>query len=254
MAGELRAQAVSVRRGSRTVLSAVDFDASAASVTAILGPNGAGKSTLLKALAGVLPFEGRVTLDGEPLGAMPARERAHRISYVPQQTRLTVGLDVAAVVAQGRYAHTGGLARPSNADRAALASAMQRTDVEALATRRFDRLSAGEQRRVLVARALATEARVVLLDEPTAALDVRQALSLHALLRELADDGYTVVVVLHELDAARSTDRALMLVEGKVEAAGPSADVVSPARIERVYGVTLVEGGALGFRLPERSE
>ncbi|MFK7986612.1 MAG: ABC transporter ATP-binding protein [Sandaracinaceae bacterium] len=252
MAGELSARAVSVQRGARTVLSSVDFDASPASVTAILGPNGAGKSTLLKALAGVLAFDGQVTLDGAPLAAMSARERAHRVSYVPQQTRLSVGLDVAAVVAQGRYAHTGGLSRRSGADRAALASAMRRTDVEALASRRFDRLSAGEQRRVLVARALATEARVVLLDEPTAALDVRQALSLHALLRELAADGYTVVVVLHELDAARSTDRAVMLVEGRVEAAGPSEEVVSAARIERVYGVALVEGGALGFRLPER--
>ncbi|HJL19988.1 MAG TPA: ABC transporter ATP-binding protein [Sandaracinaceae bacterium LLY-WYZ-13_1] len=250
MAEGLVATRVTVERGRREVLRAVGFEAAHGEVSCVLGPNGAGKSTLLRALAGLLSFRGEVTLDGTPLSRLDARERARRLAFVPQRSALTASLSVRTVVSQGRYAHTGGLGRPGAADRRAVVSALSRTDVAELAHRRFDRLSAGEQRRVLLARALATEAPVILLDEPTAALDVRHALELHALLRALADDGYCVVVVLHELDAARRfTDRATLLRDGEVVTAGPSAEVVQPGPVREVYGVELLEDAALGFRL-----
>lgn len=239
-----------VRRGRRVVLDGVDFEAPRGAISCVLGPNGAGKSTLLKAIVGLLPHDGAITLDGEPLKELPARHRATRLAYVPQRTQLTSALHVETVVGHGRYAHTGGLGRPGEGDRRAIHDAMERCDVVGLARRRFDHLSAGEARRVLLARALATEARVILLDEPTEALDVRPALELHALLRELADEGYALVVVLHGLDAARRrTDRALLLKDGAVVASGPSAEVVSPEHVRAVYGVELLEDAALGFRL-----
>lgn len=241
---------LSVKRGARTVLQGVSFEAPRGAVSCILGPNGAGKSTLLKAIVGLLPYEGRVTLDGAPLRDLEARARAKRLAYVPQRTQLSSALHVETVVGHGRYAHTGGLGRVGEADRRAIQDAMERCDVVGLARRRFDHLSAGEARRVLLARALATESHAILLDEPTEALDVRHALELHQLLRELAEDDYAIVVVLHGLDAARRrTDRALLLKEGTVVASGPSAEVVTPEHVRAVYGVELLEDAALGFRL-----
>ncbi len=250
----LHIDGLSVKRGRRVVLNDVALEADYGTIVSVLGPNGAGKSTLLKAIAGLLPFEGRARIDGRDASRMSARERARAMAYVPQQSALDAPLDVATVVAQGRYAHPSGLGAERARDRAAIGSALARTDLTRLASRRFDRLSIGERRRVLLARALATEARIVLLDEPTAALDVRHALELHALLRELADDGFSVIVVLHALeDARRHTDRALLLAEGAVVAHGPSEEVIDADRVRDVYGVELVERGALGFALRERA-
>lgn len=247
----IEAKDLCVRRGARRILDGVAFEARAGDVTAILGPNGAGKSTLLKALAGLLPIErGEVCLEGITLGELNARERATRLAYVPQRTLLSSGLPVATVVAHGRYAHTRGLGRPGPADLEAIASAMERTDVAGLGSRRFDRISTGEQRRVLLARALATEARAILLDEPTEALDVRHALELHELLRELAADGYALAVVLHDLDAARRfTDRATLIDGGAVVRAGATSEVIESDAVREVYGVELLENTALGFSL-----
>jgi len=191
-----------------------------------------------------------VELDGEPLDGLSPRERAKRLAYVPQRTALGSSLHVQTVVAHGRYAHTGGLGRPGAADLRAVADAMEKTDVSGIAGRSFDRLSAGERRRVLLARALATQARVILLDEPTAALDVRHALELHALLEVLASEGYCIVVVLHALDAARRfTDRAALLDAGRVVATGPCEEVIDVERVRDVYGVELLEDAGIGFRL-----
>ncbi|MBX3275350.1 MAG: ABC transporter ATP-binding protein [Sandaracinaceae bacterium] len=250
----IEARALEVVRDGRRVLDGVALDAADSEVTAILGPNGAGKSTLLCALAGLLPVaSGAVRIDGAPLATLDPRERARRIAYVPQKTELRAALGVETVVSHGRYAHTGGLGRPSPRDLRAIEGAMQRADVAALRGRRFDRLSTGEQRRVLIARALATEARTILLDEPAAALDVRHALELYALLGELAGEGLCLVVVLHGLDEARRfTHRATLLVGGRVAAAGPTSEVVTAPHVRDVYGVELVEDAALGFRLEGR--
>lgn len=249
----LSAANLAVARGRRTILRDVTFDVAAGQVLSVLGPNGAGKSTLLRALAGLLPYErGEIRLSGQPISQLSAAERARRLALVPQQSGLTVALSVAAVVAQGRYPHRTGLGGLRAADRAAIEAAMVATGVEALAGRPFTQLSEGERKRVLIARALATDAPLLLLDEPTAALDIRHSLELHRLLRRLASDGRAIVVVLHPLDEARRfTDHCLALSEGTIAAWGPTAVVLSPELVRRVYGVELVEGGAPSFRLPQ---
>jgi len=246
----LRARDVSVELGRARVLEGVSLDASFGEILAVLGPNGAGKTTLLRALAGLLPHHGTIEVAGSSLHALQRREAARRIAFVPQRTQLSVRMSVEAVVSQGRYAHRGGIARLTAADHAAIERAMARADVLPLRARELPDLSYGEQRRVLLARALATEARVLLLDEPTAALDVAHALQLYVALRELAASGHCIVLVVHQLDdALRHADSALLLDGGRPVVLGPSAEVIRSHYIERVYGVALVEAGALGFRL-----
>ena len=233
------------------VVRGVDFSAAPGEVVALLGPNGAGKSTLLKAVVGLLPCTGTVRLGDTVLDGLPAPERALQLAYVPQRTRLTARLSVRQVVDLGRFAHRGPWSRPTRADRDAVDRALAEAQVTHLADRPFPELSGGEQQRVLVARALASEAPALLLDEPTASLDVRHALGLHTLLRRLADGGRVVVIVLHDLaEVRRHADRAVLLQDGRVFAAGPVSEVVAPGPIEAVYGVELLEGQGLGYRLP----
>ncbi|WP_437493295.1 ABC transporter ATP-binding protein [Sorangium sp. So ce1014] len=240
-----------VRRGGRVVVDDVSFTAPFGGVLAVLGPNGAGKSSLLKALAGVVPFEGDIRLSGRRARGLRADERARLAAYVPQQSELRSPLTVASVVAQGRYAHHIGRVRAASADEDAVARALRLTDTAPLASRSFPALSHGERQRVLLARAIATEARILLLDEPTSALDVGHALRLYALLRRLAADGYCVVVVLHPLaEALDWTDAAVLMDRGRIRQQGETRDVIRPGAVESIYDVRLVPGGALGFRLP----
>jgi iron complex transport system ATP-binding protein len=251
----LATRALGVQLGSTRVLGDVTFDAAFGAVLAVLGPNGAGKSTLVRTLAGLLPYSGSASLCGEELAQLSRRAFGQRVAFVPQRTQLSSRLPVSTVVSHGRYAHRGGLARLSTHDTRAINAAMQRADVAHLAAREFPELSHGEQRRVLLARALATEARVLLFDEPTASLDIPHALELFATLRRLADDGCCVVVVLHQLDdALRFTDRALLLQSGRVVAFDQTSAVISADNVRRAYGVELVAGGGYGFRLAGAQE
>jgi iron complex transport system ATP-binding protein len=247
----LSVRGLSVRRGDREVLADVSLDAPRGRVTAILGPNGAGKTSLLQAVAGLLPSRGKICVDGADASAMDRRERARALAYVPQRSALDAPLAVEAVVAHGRYAHNPRAALTA-ADRRAVADAMEATDVTELARRPYTELSGGEQRRVLLARALATGAPVVLLDEPTTSLDIAHALALHAVLARLATDGACVVAVLHDLvEAAAHTDRAVVLDGGRVAAAGDTATVLSPDAVSRVWGVEVTCEPRMSFRLPE---
>ena len=247
----LVARGIRVQHGRRPVLHGVDFEARHGEIVAILGPNGAGKSTLLRAACGLLRCEGTVQLDGLDVASMPARERAQRIAFVPQQSALRSALPVRDVVLQGRFAHRGPLSTPREVDRAAVDGALEKTDTAQFAERPFTQLSFGEQRRVLLARGLASGAHTLCLDEPTAALDVGHALRLHALLRELARGGYAVVLVLHSLDdALQHTDRALLLDRGRVVSSGPTRHVIAEEHVRDVYGVHMRRGDALGFSLP----
>jgi len=253
----LAVRSLRVVRDGRAVVSGVDFTARAGRVLGVIGPNGAGKSSLLKAAAGILPFEGEIAVQGMSSRALDRGERARRVAYVPQQSELRSALSVEDVVSQGRYAHRSplGLVRPTGADRAEIARALALADADGLARRPFTSLSQGEKQRVLIARALATGARVLLLDEPTAALDVGHALRLFALLRDLASDGYCVLAVLHPLEQALEwTDDSLLLDGGRQLVFGPSREVIVAGPIESVYGVRLVPGGALGFRLAPGTE
>jgi len=210
-------------------------------LVALLGPNGSGKSTLLRLLAGVwAPTEGTVTLDGTPLARVPRRLLAREVALVPQDTHIAFAFSVREVVAMGRHAHLGRFERERPADRDAIAGAMERADVTAIADRDATELSGGERQRVLIARSLATEASHLLLDEPTASLDVAHALDVLTLCRRLADDGHAIAVALHDLNLARRfATHAVLLRQGEVVAAGTIDRVLTTATVGEVFGVTV---------------
>lgn len=243
---------VSVRHpGGPEVVRDVSIDCPAGKVTALLGPNGAGKSSLLKAIIGLLPSRGEISLDGQPVGELDPLERARTVAYVPQRTRLDALLRVRDVVDQGRFAHRGPLAGPSRTEREAAEAALREVNALELADRAFPELSGGEQQKALIARALATGARTLLLDEPTSALDARHVLVLHQILRGLAERGFCVLVVLHGLEEAhRHADHAVLLADGRVHAAGPATNIVAPDPIREIYGVHLRANAGLGLFLP----
>lgn len=247
----LSARELRVQRGARTVLEGFQLSAAVGGVYALTGPNGAGKSTALKALGGLLPCSGQLQVSGRALRELSPRERARQIAYVPQQSLLQSGISVREVVLQGRYAHDP-VWPQRHKHSEPVERAMAQTDVLGLAARPWNQLSGGEQRRVLLARALATEAPVILLDEPTSSLDVAHALQLLTQLRELAAQGRCIVAVLHDLGQVEQyADTALLLDNGRTVAAGPTREVITSENIRRVYGVELVPNSALGYRLVE---
>ncbi len=230
----------------RELSFAVDFG----EVFAVLGPNGVGKSTLLRGVSGLLPSEGSVTIDGCDLGALSTRERARRLAFVPQTASLMSPLPVREVVAHGRYAHGLGLSRLRKDDLEAVHQALSTTDLEHLQDRPFTTLSQGEKQRVMLARALCTGARILCLDEPTAALDVGHALDLYTLARQLSDRGFAVLMVLHQLaDALRFADRALLMSPDHENSLGPVEQVIAPRIVRSVYGVNMRKDAGLEFDL-----
>ncbi len=244
----VRTERVQVTLGARQVLQDISFQAEYGAITAVLGPNGAGKTTLLKAVAGLLAHEGRIEVAGRDLHRLQRSDRVKLLAYVPQVSLLASPFRVEHVVAQARYS----LRTDRHSQHAAVEHAMEVVDVAHLRKRPFTQLSGGERRRVLLARALATEARLILLDEPTASLDIRHALSFYKLLRELATNGYCILAVLHRLDdAARFTDRAILLKDGRLTHQGMTAEVISAKPIRDVYGVETDEGRGLSFRLTD---
>jgi iron complex transport system ATP-binding protein len=244
---------LTVNRGSKRVVEDLSFAVPAGTVTALIGPNGAGKSTVLKAVMGLLPaVAGTVTWQGGDLLKLSRMRRAQLAAYVPQRSLLACAMSVVNVVAMGRFAHQDGLARLGEADRAAVDAALRQTDASHLAQRPFNQLSCGESQRVLLARALASGARVILMDEPTSSLDVGHALAALRLLRDLAAEGRALVVVLHHLDEVRQcADRAVLMHRGQAIAGGASDEVLAAGPLREAFGVEPVAGGALGFRLDE---
>lgn len=236
----------------RVVLDGIDVEIGGGMVTGLVGPNGAGKSTLLRLLAGIdSPDAGDVTFDDTPLRALAPSARARRVAHLPQSAQAQWPLSGRDVVSLGRLPHGAGFDRLSEADMLAVARAMARTGTTAFAGRRLDHLSAGERARLLLARALATEADVLLVDEPTAALDPAYQLEAMTALRGEADRGVAVAVALHDLAlAARFCDRLILVAAGKVLRHGAAAQVLTPGLLEAAYGVPF-ELVALGdHRLP----
>lgn len=224
-----------VRLGAREVLSGIDLTARSGEVLALVGPNGAGKSTLLSALAADLPAaSGEVRIDGRPVAGWSAPDLALRRSVLPQTAVLSFPFPVEDVVRMGRAPWAG---TPfADADEEAVAAAMAATEVTGFAARPFSALSGGERARVALARVLAQRAPLLLLDEPTAALDLRHQELVLRICREQAAAGDAVVVVLHDLGlAAAYADRAAVLHDGRLAAVGPPAEVFEDGLLSRVY-------------------
>jgi iron complex transport system ATP-binding protein len=224
---------------SRTVLRNVTLDINAGEVVALVGPNGAGKSSLLKVLAGLLePTMGTLMLDGIANDALSATDRALHIAYLPQHRAIHWPMAVRGIVGLGRLPHQVTGRSTAERDTAAIDRAMAAMDVTAFADRPVLALSGGEQARVLMARALAQEPRLLLADEPTSGLDLSHQFALADVLRARAMDGVACLVALHDLSlAARVADRIVMMAAGQIVAEGPPEAVLTPARILSVYGV-----------------
>ena len=209
-------------------------------IVGILGPNGSGKTTLLRLLAGILePEAGTVTLEGRNLPSIPRAALARSIAVVPQETHLAFDYSVLEIALMGRYPHLGTFELEGPRDIAIAREALAATGTAALERRRFATLSGGEKQRVVIASALAQEAEILLLDEPTASLDVGAQFDVAALLTRLnRDRGLTIVVATHDLNfAAALCGSLVMLSQGRVVAAGPTGDTLTSLSIQALYGV-----------------
>ncbi len=222
---------------AREAVAGVDLEVARGSFHAVIGPNGCGKTTLLRLLLGALrPDGGEVHYDGRALEAWSRRDLARRVGVVPQTEELVFPLTVGELVAMGRYPHLGPWRAEGRSDRAAVERALDTCDIAGMADRAVGTLSGGERQRARVARALAQEPEVLVLDEPTASLDVSHEMGIFELVRGLADGGVTVLMVTHNLNvAARFADRLLLLDRGRAAARGTAGEVLRPEMLESVY-------------------
>jgi iron complex transport system ATP-binding protein len=236
--------------GPRAALDDVSFSARSGEFVGLLGPNGAGKSTLVRLVAGLAaPSSGRVRLAGLDPHAAPRREVARVCALVPQEPRVGWPFTVREAVMMGRTPRQGLLAVATRLDHGAVQGALEACDLLHLADRRLDALSGGERRRVFFARALAQEPRVLLLDEPTAFLDLAHQVAVMRMAQLAGRGGLCVVAVLHDLNlAAAACDRLVVLSGGRVVAEGLPGDVLTDARVREVWGVSVWRGenGATG--------
>ena len=235
----LQAQIKHVRIDGRDLISDIDLHIPQGRWTAIVGPNGAGKSTLLRAIAGLQRCDGTVQLGGKPLSDWPSRERARQLAWMGQQETGTDDLTAQDVVQLGRLPHRPWLAPPTAADQAAVRSAMESTQSWAWRERRLGSLSGGERQRVLLARALAVNAPLTLMDEPLAHLDPPHQADWMALVRARVAAGHSVVSVLHELHLALQADHLVLMADGRIVHTGAPADPATHAALRRVFGPRL---------------
>jgi len=235
-------EGVSFSAGGRMLLHPLDLTIEHARVTGLVGHNGSGKSTLVKLLARQLnPTAGTMRYAGQALERWSAREFARQVAYLPQQTPPTDGMTVRELVALGRYPWHGALGRFRDEDAAQVERAMRAADVMTHADRPVDVLSGGERQRAWLAMLIAQDCRCMLLDEPTAALDVRHQLAVLELVRTLCATGaMSAVVVLHDVNmAARFCDRIVALREGRLLMRERALDIIDPVRLESIYGVPM---------------
>ena len=235
----IAAAGVAVTLGGTTVLKGVSLEMRPGEVVGLIGPNGAGKTTLLRVLAGLLrPDSGSVTLGDAPLRGMNASERARRIAFMPQHDS-PHPFTALETVLMGRYAHLGRFELEGKRDRKIAREAMARTDTLKFGGRQLDRLSGGERQRVVLARTLAQQAAIILLDEPSASLDLRHRLSMMETLREeAANRSVAVVVAMHDVSlAGRYCDRLALMSEGVIVAEGRPEAVLTAENFRNVFGV-----------------
>ena len=236
----------------RPVLDGVSLALAPGEVLAVLGPNGAGKSTLLRCLAGALTPKGRVELGGRPLSDIPPTERARLLAFVPQHVPARLPLTVFEAVLMGRRPYLSWRPRPEDLD--AVWEALGMLGLSDLAAREFGEISGGQRQKVSLARALAQQSRLLVMDEPTSSLDLKHQMEVMALLCSLAEEQDTgVVLAVHDLNlAARFASRVLLLHRGRVFADGPPAEMLTEDSIREVYGVDVlrVQTGACAMLFP----
>ncbi|MFB0842699.1 ABC transporter ATP-binding protein [Paenibacillus oleatilyticus] len=227
------------RAESKTILHDVNLEMRPGRFIGLIGPNGSGKSTLLRAMGGLRrPAAGEVLLDGASLHRMKPKAVARHIAYVPQDLSIELDFTAEEVVMLGRYAHRGRFASASAADREAVREAMRTTGIDSFADRRVTELSGGQRQMVFIAKALAQQPRILLLDEPISALDIRHQLRVMKLLLERTNDGLLIVAALHDLNlAARFCDELILLRHGHVLASGAPECVMTTERLRQAYGV-----------------
>lgn len=239
----LRVQGMIVQLGGTQILADVSLSIAPGELVGLIGPNGSGKTTLLRAVGALVPSDGQVWLTGSDLNGLSPRGVAQRAARVAQATLLdpALGLSVEEVVLAGRAPHLGHWQWESRRDREIAGRAMRRTDSQHLAARLVAELSGGERQRVYLARALAQEPRLLLLDEPTANLDLGHQIRVLSLVRQLVRDvGMAAMAAIHDLElAARFCVRLILLDRGRVVADGPPSEVLTPRRVAEVYGVNV---------------
>lgn len=235
----LIAENIVVRRGGRTILDGVSVRVAAGEFLSIVGPNGSGKSSLLRALAGIWRFEnGSVRIGNRLLSELGRRELAQRITFVPQDTRMDFAFTMEEVVAMGRHPRRGRFARPTPEDRRAVDSAIANCDIAHLRGRFVNTLSGGERQRVAIARSLAVEPAFILLDEPTASLDVQHSLEIFDLCRTLSRAGKSIVLATHDLNAVvRYATEVALMQSGRIAYTGDCNGVLNANVLDRVFGV-----------------
>jgi iron complex transport system ATP-binding protein len=256
-----------VELGGTEILDDVTTEIEDGQFVGLVGPNGAGKTTLLRAIHGVLkPDSGNVYVDSDPVADLSSKEASRRIAVVPQDTGLSFDFPVEEVVAMGRHPYRSRFSGPKpsidgDSDRQIVEDAMARTEVERLAERSITAVSGGERQRVLLARALAQDTPALLLDEPTASLDINHQVRTLELVRELADEGKTVVAAIHDLNlAAHYCDELRLLAGGEIRAGGDPEDVLSEDSLESAFDTRAVvsshpvTGSTYVTALPERPD
>ena len=234
----LKIQNLSVNYGTRRILHDVSFEVQSGETLALIGPNGAGKSTLIRAVSGVIPIaSGHVRTNGDDFASLSALQRARYVATVPQAVSMPPAYTVWETVLFGRTPYLGFLGQPSQNDEEIARQSLGRVSALPLADRRVGELSGGEQQRVLLARALCQSTPILLLDEPTAHLDLQYQVSLLELVHGLAHkDHLAVLIALHDLNlAAHYADRVALMVAGKIKAMGTPQEVLQPEIIQEAY-------------------
>lgn len=239
MASHLAARDLAIELGGTSILHGLTAHARSGEFVGLIGPNGAGKSTLLRALAATLPpSAGEVRLDGAVIGSLAPRQLAMVVAAVPQNTTLTFAFTAAEVALLGRHPHLRRFAVEGDTDLRIARDALARTGMAAFADRSFPSLSGGERQLVLLAKALAQQPRILLLDEPISALDIRHQLAVLQLVAALTEAGVVAVAALHDLNlAARFCTRLVLMAGGRVLADGTPAEVLTPDALGAAYGV-----------------
>ena len=230
---------VAVEVGGRGILRGVDLELPVGEILTLAGPNGAGKTTLFRVASRVLrPKRGEIAIGGRPIASLSRRSLARELAVVPQDTTIAFPFRVEEVVLMGRAPHLGVLGFETRADVICAHEALEKVGILELASRSILELSGGERQLVAVARALAQDPRVLLLDEPTAHLDLRHRVALFGLLREFVAEGRSALVVSHDLTlAGRQSDRVALLVAGRILAAGLPAEVLTPQNLKDAFGI-----------------